>query len=39
MAWLLILWLISAWMGWFAARRNAIAALLPSIILLADHFL
>jgi transglutaminase-like putative cysteine protease len=35
MAWLLILWLISAWMGWFAARRNAIAALLPSIILLA----
>ena len=35
MAWLLILWLIAAWMGWFAARRNAIAALLPSIILLA----
>ena len=35
MAWLLILWLIAAWMGWFAARRNAIAALLPSIFLLA----
>jgi len=35
MVWLLILWLISACMGWFAARRNAIAALLPSIILLA----
>ena len=35
MAWLLILWLIAAWMGWFAARRNAIAALLPSITLLA----
>jgi transglutaminase-like putative cysteine protease len=35
MTWLLILWLIAAWMGWFAARRNAIAALLPSILLLA----
>ncbi|HLF72819.1 MAG TPA: transglutaminase domain-containing protein, partial [Anaerolineales bacterium] len=35
MVWVLILWLISAWMGWFAARRHAIAALLPSIILLA----
>lgn len=35
MAWLLILWLIAAWMGWFAARRNAIAALLPSILFLA----
>ena len=35
MIWLLIMWLISAWMGWFAGRRNAIAALLPSILLLA----
>ena len=35
MVWLLVLWLVSAWMGWFAARRNAIAALLPAIILLA----
>lgn len=35
MAWTLILWLIAAWMGWFAARRNAIASLLPSIVFLA----
>src|SRR5215208_4068617 len=35
MAWILIMWLISAWMGWFTARRNAIAALLPSLVLLA----
>ena len=35
MAWLLILWLIAAWVGWFTARRNAIAALLPSILFLA----
>src|SRR5690349_13051806 len=35
MAWVLIMWLVAAWMGWFAGRRNAITALLPSIILLA----
>jgi hypothetical protein len=35
MVWLLIMWLLAAWMGWFAGRRNAIAALLPSILLLA----
>ncbi|HEX6035574.1 MAG TPA: transglutaminase-like domain-containing protein, partial [Anaerolineales bacterium] len=35
MVWVLILWLISAWVGWFAARRQAIASLLPSIVLLA----
>ncbi len=35
LAWTLIMWLIAAWMGWFAGRRNAIAALLPSILLLA----
>ena len=35
MAWLLIMWLISAWVGWFAARRNAIASLLPPMVLLA----
>ncbi len=29
------MWLLAAWMGWFAGRRNAIAALLPSIVLLA----
>ena len=35
LTWLLILWLLSAWMGWFAARRNAVASLLPSILMLA----
>ena len=35
MIWTLIVWLISAWMGWFTGRRNAIAALLPSMMLLA----
>jgi transglutaminase-like putative cysteine protease len=35
MIWALIIWLIAAWMGWYAGRRNAVAALLPSILLLA----
>jgi hypothetical protein len=35
MVWVLILWLTAAWMGWFAEKRNAIAALLPAMILLA----
>lgn len=35
MVWLLIMWLVAAWMGWFAGHRNAMAALLPSILLLA----
>jgi hypothetical protein len=35
MIWLLTMWLISAWMGWFAARRNALTALMPSLCLLA----
>lgn len=35
MMWILIMWLFSAWTGWFAGRRNAIASLMPSIILLA----
>jgi transglutaminase-like putative cysteine protease len=35
MVWVLIMWLFAAWIGWFAARRNAIAALFPSIVLLA----
>lgn len=35
MVWILIVWLMAAWMGWYAGRRNAIAALLPSILLLA----
>ena len=35
MAWTLILWLFSAWMGWFANKRNAAASLLPAMALLA----
>jgi transglutaminase-like putative cysteine protease len=35
MIWALILWLFAAWIGWFTGRRNAVAALLPSIALLA----
>ena len=35
MIWLLILWLIAAWMGWHTARRNAILALIPAVLLLA----
>jgi len=33
--WVLILWFISAWMGWFAEKRNAMASLLPAAFLLA----
>lgn len=33
--WLLILWLLAAWTGWFTARRNAVAALIPAIFVLA----
>jgi transglutaminase-like putative cysteine protease len=35
MIWTLLMWLIAAWTGWFTARRNAILALLPNIVLLA----
>ncbi len=35
MAWLLIVWLLASWMGWYAARRHAVATLLPSIVFLA----
>ncbi len=35
MVWTLIMWLFSAWMGWFAGKRNAVVSLLPSIFLLA----
>ena len=34
MVWVLILWLTSAWMGWFAEKRNAIASLLPAMVIL-----
>ena len=35
MLWTLTMWFISAWVGWFTWQRNAIAALLPAITLLA----
>src|SRR5215203_62354 len=35
LVWLLMLWFLAAWMGWFTARRNAVAALTPSICVLA----
>src|SRR4030095_4493354 len=35
MMWILIMWLLSAWTGWFAGRRNPIASMLPSVLLLA----
>lgn len=34
MFWTLVLWLCAAWMGWFAEKRDAVASLLPSILLL-----
>jgi len=35
MVWLLMHWLVAAWAGWFAGRRNAIAALMPALVILA----
>ncbi len=35
MIWLLIVWLVSAWVGWFARQRNAVLSLMPCIFLLA----
>jgi transglutaminase-like putative cysteine protease len=35
LVWVFILWLVAAWLGWFAQRRNAMASLLPCIVLLA----
>ena len=35
MIWSIVMWCLAAWTGWFAARRNAILALLPSILLMA----
>lgn len=34
MIWTFALWLLSAWIGWFAAKRNAMASLLPGAALL-----
>ncbi len=36
MIWLLVVWLISAWVGWFARQRNAVLSLMPCIFLMAD---
>src|SRR6266536_3622571 len=35
MVWTLMMWLLAAWTGWFAGRRNAILSLLPATLLLA----
>src|SRR5258706_4234246 len=35
MVWLFMHWLVAAWAGWFAARRNAMAALMPALVILA----
>lgn len=35
MIWSFVMWCLGAWTGWFAARRNAMLALLPGIGLLA----
>ena len=35
MIWTLVMWLLAAWTGWFTARRSALHALLPNIIVLA----
>lgn len=35
MAWTLMLWLCSAWTGWFSVKRQAATSLLPSTALLA----
>ncbi len=35
MIWSFVMWCFAAWVGWFAARRNAILALLPGMMLMA----
>ncbi len=34
MIWTLAAWLLSAWIGWFTEKRNAMASLLPGVLLL-----
>lgn len=34
--WVLVFWFLSAWMGWFTAKRSAVTALLPAIIVMAE---
>ncbi len=36
MAWALILWFFSAWIGWYAAQRKAVVAMLPAVLLLME---
>ncbi len=36
MAWALILWFFSAWIGWYSAQRKAIVAMLPAVLLLME---
>lgn len=36
MIWALILWFLSAWIGWHTAQRKAIVALLPAVLLLTE---
>ena len=35
LVWLFMLWLVSAWIGWQTARRQAVTALIPAVLLLA----
>lgn len=35
LAWILVYWFISAWLGWYAQKRMALVALLPALILIA----
>jgi transglutaminase-like putative cysteine protease len=35
MIWSFVMWCLAAWTGWFAARRKAVPALLPGIVLMA----
>jgi transglutaminase-like putative cysteine protease len=35
MIWMLVMWLVAGWSGFFARRRNALRALLPQVFLLA----
>jgi transglutaminase-like putative cysteine protease len=35
MIWILVIWCLAAWTGWFTARRSAVHALLPGLAVLA----
>ena len=34
LAWVLLYWVISAWLGWYTNKRNAVIAFLPALFLL-----